>query len=780
MKRGITALSCLLALSLGCLPCAKADTSIERDPVSGRIVALKPAVVSKAGSAPALKSAGALAAQHRQLADSFLAEHQKILGLKDSASELSATSTKTDELGMSHIAYDQFYRGVPVFGAQIVVHVRGDEVVFVSAGLADKLPAELSPALSRLTARRKALAAAKKEAGRKVRLSLRPARLTLLPLGLLHNTAEGETVPAWIINVYDQARKHVYSTTFFIDAASGKVALKLANRDRLNRFSYDCGIAPGNGNCYLDHYSATYDYYFGRSESAPERGPSPTKFYATPTPNGIPTASTDVDKLHHLLGQAHAYVQTSFGLDGANNMGGAAVGTGGVPVEYTRGYTHWENTGAAMCPGGAEFMHNTGDMHFCLQMAAPDTVGHEYAHAVVFHSYLNYLGNPIGIISYGQTGSLSEGHAEFSGEAFEHFSTGATDWKAGTDSAWSTLFDLSDPGATGYIPPGQVTPVPNPERWHSRYVVCDPDFDDFGAHINGSIISHMLYRMANGGGQNGCYIEAIGIEAVKQIFFRLWRNHYLTRTASFAQAYNAFQQGCSDLYDAHTCEQVRIALEASELDEPGYCGIQPEEPPDCPFQDLSEASTYITDWATGEVLPVDDYVIGENVLVRGCGGTEGRSLTLTWRVQYSSPIPIGYEWWKIKGTYGAQYTVTVTFGPDGCFEAFMPRPLERYSNYLNFGIYIDVDNDTRWQPWSDYVISYIPLLSNVVHGDGICRSVGQFQSTSEDCHSSPLDCACPARKVCAPRTQDPEGAYHCVRPSKPEQYVPHMVPEPER
>jgi len=800
---------------------AEANVEIVRDRSSGRVVAIKP---DRVEGATVFSNA-----DPSESANSFLEKNKATLGIKNTAAELKMIPFDPDYLGMSHIRYEQFHKELPVIGAEVVVHISQDgTVAFVSVGLADRLPDNVDPSVSSTTAQEIAF----KEASASVPLIAHPAELVLLPLGLLRNSQNDDTQLAWKVKITDKEKKGVFSKDYYISAIDKSLLLVLSNSDTLDRSAWDCGMEPGNGNCYLDEYSATYDYYFGRSESAPERGPSPTMFYPpeedyakamikeVSIPNSAeilpsifdtdlinkkqlfkPSSSNrayetksdskssssdardtatvfskeqgseltrdlepslDIDHLHTLLGQTQAFVQETFGINGANNAGGSAVTTyGGRDSDESRGYAHWQNTGAAMCPGGAEFMHDTGDMHFCLEMTAPDTIGHEYAHAVVFHSYHNVWGEPIGIISSGQTGSLNEGHSEYMGEVFENFATGTTDWKAGTGSAWTVLFDLSDPGSTGYIPPGGEPAVPNPERWMSRYVVCDPEFDDGGVHINGSIISHMFWRMANGGGQNGCYIESIGSDAAAQIFFRSWRENYLTRTVTFNQAYSAFLQVCSELYSSEVCEQVRISLEASELDQPGYCSGQPEVAPNCPLQTIDWADTYIQDWTTGQILLVSDYVLGETGVIRGCGGVPGRETTATWRVQYSTAIPNGYEWWKMKGTYGAHYTVTPIFDENGCFSGTLPEPFQRYSSYIDYAVYIDSDNDGRWQNWSDYAISHIPLLSTVNHSDGICRRVGGSAATTENCYSYPTECPCAQNTTCLD-TEPGSGKYACV------------------
>ncbi len=743
---------------------AFAKVEVIRDPATQRVVALETSAQPMAASCPMTDNA-CKALSPRAIADSFISENIGVMGLKDPSSQLVAISAITDQLGMSHVRYEQKHRGVSVFASDMVVHLNPiGEVTFVTMGLADRLPASVTPSISGAEALKIALTEATLEAGKEIKLTALPAKLYVLPLGMIQNAPDSNTFLAWEIKLFEK-QSGGFSNNYYINASTGAVALKLANKETVNRSAYDCA----GGTCRLDYYNSTYNYFFGRSESAPQRGPSPITFYALPTTT--PTASTDVDNLHSLLGSVHNFVSSSFGINGANNQGGSSTGLS--PNDQSRGYAHWNGS---ICPNGAEFEHQYGDLHFCLKMTAPDTVGHEYAHAVVFHSYRDSSNNPVGTLYYGQTGALNEGNSDFLGELFETYNTGTTDWKSGTNSAWTVLFNLAYPPDAGYRTVAGGTVIPYPYRWYSPGVYCGTSYDNAGVHVNGSIISHMFYRMAVGGGENGCYVQSIGTEAAKQIFYRAFAMNYLSRTATFAQAYSAFQSACSDLYPASTCDQVRIAMQAAEINQGGLCSGVPEAAPACAAMSVTSWST----WRPGRngAAPVEtfDFAPGETMIVRACGNTPNRLMTLSLRRHFVTPpsqFAVGSVWssqLRAPAPFGTTFKVTTTSGADGCFETSFPALYQEIRNLVpqtDYDIGVDGDNSALWEPWSDSMLqrsgSALPGINikPLVDGDGVCRSNGQLPSTTEDCMNAPLDCGCSAGQGCVDTDASQDTNYQC-------------------
>jgi len=542
-----------------------AGIEVIRDPVTERVMVLRPGPESLPPSARGVKvgSAGADVAASRITADQFIEKNKSVLGLQDPAVQLVAAATEADDLGLVHVYFSQQHQGVPVLGGGMAVHVNREGAVYLAtADIADRLPANVVPTISS----QQAAGIAWKEASASGSAADDPnataIQLTIVPLGMIKQDPEAPSVLAWDVHVFGEDVNDDVSGHYYVDAANGSIAFFQSDVERLDRRVYDCTPIGSCGGCALDCYEPTYNYYFGRSENAPARGPSPnTSLY------GGERARLEVDHVHDVLGAIQAYLQSAYGINGANNQGGTSLSTPSQTVVNV----HYQGS---ICPNGAQHHTDTSVLDFCSGMSNTDTIGHEYAHAIQRWAtrarsvYLTY--------AY-QSGAWMEGYSDFMGEVIENYYTGTTDWKSGTGSTWTVLFNLANPPAAGYrtTPSGPV--IPYPRTWHSSGVYCGSSYDNGGVHVNGSIISHMLYLLAVGGVEACRNVsgDGIGIEPVSQIMYRAYR-YYFPANATFNSGYYLVQQAASDLFDPSICAQVTAAMQAVEIDQPGICSGQPE------------------------------------------------------------------------------------------------------------------------------------------------------------------------------------------------------------
>ena len=75
-------------------------------------------------------------------------------------------------------------------------------------------------------------------------------------------------------------------------------------------------------------------------------------------------------------------------------------------------------------------------------------------------------------------------------------------------------------------------------------------------------------------------ISALGEAKMEQIVYRAVTQYY-SRTETFSGAYSEWIQAATDLYGAGSEEvrQTTRALQAVEMDQPGYCSGQPARVP---------------------------------------------------------------------------------------------------------------------------------------------------------------------------------------------------------
>lgn len=491
----------------------------------------------------------------------FLGRYASLLGVGDPDGSLRLLNEKRDELGQIHLRYAQQKNGVPVFGASLHVHIGPDAQVRAAGGQGlDLSRVSTWPVLSAADAIVRGEAVWRQRYSRRAQRRSQPA-LFFFNKRLLQGRPGGETRLAW--RVFLSNARGSRAQLYLIDAISGELLYEAEGvRRDISRRIYDCGATDGD--CHLDHMVSIWGQWvtLGRSEGAPERATHPQ----------YSEAQNETNLAYDYLGYAHRYYFDTFGRNGANDAGG--IGDGWVIYSgETRAYTYvddWRDRDFE-CPN-AMFMYSVPSMQFCRGLVALDIVAHEYSHAMSYYTIVDGYGQPSGFIYSDQSGALEEGFADIFAAAIEHYARGAAaNWEMGEDSSMGTLRSMSDPpsynSGLGYMP----------DRWHSPLVYCGTS-DRGGVHHNAGVIGKLAYLIAEGGSFNGCSITGLGRAKEEQILYRAMR-FYLSPNADFNDVYEAVLVACSDLYGESDCRQVRKALLAVELDQPGRCSSVPRVDP---------------------------------------------------------------------------------------------------------------------------------------------------------------------------------------------------------
>ena len=243
----------------------------------------------------------------------------------------------------------------------------------------------------------------------------------------------------------------------------------------------------------------------------------------------IGTPSTDCEEAFQYTGDTYDYFFDTFGRDSFDDAGAPMIAS----VNYWYSNAYWDSE---------QTVYGTG-------FAKQDVVAHEWAHAVTEHT--------ADLIYYGQSGALNESMSDVFGAMVDR-----EDWLMGEDTPWGVIRSLEEP--TLYGQPGKVTD----EEYYCGY------YDNGGVHYNSGIPNHAAYLMAEGGTYNGYTIDSIGRESTEQIFYHTL-THYLMRGSDFADAANAFNASCSDLYGggSATCGSVSDALLAVEMATDASCTL---------------------------------------------------------------------------------------------------------------------------------------------------------------------------------------------------------------
>lgn len=722
-----------------------------RDKGTGKVFAYKVAKTDKAsGKVNALTAA-----------TEFLSANKKQMGISVPTRDLRRTRLETDDLGFSHIAYQQFHKKLKVLGGEVVVHAGPQgELRYVNAKVAENLPGSVKPRISKKGAMKIARRKAYLESPDAAMPVATGAELLILPLSILKNDATSPTLLAWKVSTTNALGDVPFEMDYFIDARRGGVVFELSRIMEIGRQVPDCARAPGDSNCYLDTPNPSYpNYYHG----IPEGSQIPVPRGPHPDPN-MPYyyGSLDADNMFTYLDAMHGFVQSEFGIDGANGNGGTATDMS----DRTTGSVHYDTTAHPFCPYSGGISQSTGNIFACRGAVTPDFVGHEYTHAVERFSYTGWP------TYYGERGALSEAYADAIGQSFENSFTGSTDWKQGTGNQSGLFFrDLINPGVLGYSGqdvdctqygyPANLCPMP--DRFRSPFVYCGAD-NNGGVHRNSTILSHAFYAMA-AGDTRLCNISPIGIEAATQVFYQAYRYQYISTSAGFNEAYYGIIDACEALYPAPltVCDNVTLALQSVELNQLSKCSGGPTDiGPDCAVRSVSGIMTTRPDGR-----PANKFVQGETVCVEGWGGVPDRSVQLRRLTHEENRIP--------NSSINVPSTSTATIDEDGGF--FVCVVTFQGATPYAYDLVMDGNSNAIWEEWADLSVRYDRIVN--VDGDGLCYE-GETWVTSEDCHKAPADCACAYNEYCARMTSDPEGPYECRRRRKRLDIFPMQVPEPER
>lgn len=323
----------------------------------------------------------------------FLDAHAAALGMPGAAEGLVPLEDRTvvDELGMTHVRFQQYLAEVPVYGMQVLVHFGpGAEVTAVNGDFVPGLAVSTEPAFGE----RRAFALAR----------------SIEPNGTLSETPElciytqhadpavAQDHLAWLVRLEDMTVPS--RRLFVIDAHSGAV---LRTREELHT-ALDRAIFDAMG---------TPNTTLVRTEGQAETG------------------DADLDDLYTFLGHTYDYFFNRHGRDSYNGAGAMIRGVG-----------HWDGPAVNDCPNA--FWNGTA-VWFCDGMTVDDIVAHELTHAVTQFT--------AGLIYQNESGALNEAYSDIFGELLDIDATygdgSATPWRLGEDSSIGVIRNLSNPPAHG-------------------------------------------------------------------------------------------------------------------------------------------------------------------------------------------------------------------------------------------------------------------------------------------------------------------------------------------
>ncbi|GAB3865783.1 hypothetical protein GCM10028824_05170 [Hymenobacter segetis] len=486
--------------------------------------------------------------------------------------ELRPLRTETDELGMVHQRFQQYYRGVKVEHGELSVHARTGRIESLSGELlrAAAMPA-VQPGLSESMALQHAL----QSVGAKVyqwqvpgeeqalRATTHNAKATYLPKGelvLLPDTrqalASAPLVLAWKFNIY--AHQPVSRALIYVDAQTGQVVLRDAIIKHLNATGTGATRYLGPRAIYADQFGGGYRL----RESVHGKGVvtlncKKSNSYSAAVDfvdndNSWTAAEYDNANFDNAALDAHVGAQTTqdywttvHGRDSFDDKGSVLLN-----------YVHYDDV-----PGGAGYENaywngtamTYGDGATTFKpLTAVDVCGHEIGHAV--------CETTAGLIYQNESGALNEGLSDIWGACVEnHLDPSKQIWLIGEDimKAGGALRSMSNPGQYGQPDTYQGT------NWQATTASPTSSNDYGGVHNNSGVLNYWFYLVCQGGsGTNdkGTTFNVSGINISKgaRITYRAERL-YMPASCTYAGARAATMQAAIDLYGLGSAEVTAVA-----------------------------------------------------------------------------------------------------------------------------------------------------------------------------------------------------------------------------
>lgn len=478
----------------------------------------------------------------------FLWNYRDYLRLDHPDHELQIRRKSTDELGRRHFRFAQRYRGLPVWPAELIVHLDPE-------GRVDLLSGSHIPTPRGIPAHPAVGAATATATARRTLPDGVPAKVYASQL-IVYAAVDRPARLAWKIEL-DRASGGHWRT--LVDALSGQV---LAAYDTAKS-----AAATGSG---LDLFGAyqtlqlwedsgkyflldTSKPMFDSSSNPPNRPrgaiqildahnfPATNEPEAHRLPKLLPVTSQQANSgwLKDAVSAA-ANFSLSYDYYVEHQQRNSVDGTGGgirAVVRLGVGYDNafWSTDNQTLFFGDGEPF-----------AGALDVIAHELTHGVNDYS--------VGLEYLDQSGALDEAFADIFGEMVEAYADGGTDWIMGSHLD-APIRNLRIPSSLEFEP-GQ----PYPTKMSEYLRTVD---DNGGVHTNATIFAHAYYLLAEG-------LEgAIGLADAERIFYRALTVH-LTSKAQFADARLACIEAAEELFGAGSIQAAKTGqvFDAVEIFEP--------------------------------------------------------------------------------------------------------------------------------------------------------------------------------------------------------------------
>ncbi len=427
----------------------------------------------------------------------------------DSGEDFQAIGRHRDELGQNHVRLQERVNGLPVIGAEYIVHSdAAGNVIGMNGRAVSARDLPRYPSVDAWTAIERAVS----------QYGIKDAAYTDKPRLVYVVNERGNASLAWRATAAHKDNGFNALDVIYADATTGDAVMRDAIiQHARNRRTYNANFTQTiPGTLILQETSGS-------------------------------TTDVSIQKAHDYAGVTYNYYSTIHGRDSYNGSGAIMNST----VHYGSNYN---NAGWT----GSEMIYGDGDgSQFGPFSRALDVVAHELSHAVTEYS--------ADLVYQNESGALNEATSDILGVAAEAWSYGSVSsltWKMGEDcytpgTAGDALRYMNDPEAAG-----------DEDYYPTRYTGTA---DYGGVHSNSGIANLAFYLMVNGGthprGKTTVNVPALNgtVATSLNMGAKIWYRAltvYMNSSTNFQAARTATAQAATDLYGAAAADSVHKGWDA--------------------------------------------------------------------------------------------------------------------------------------------------------------------------------------------------------------------------
>ena len=475
--------------------------------------------------------------------------------------ELRARPARPDTLvaGRVHERFDQYHRGVRVFGGDLSRQSQDGQVVSVFGRIHPEIGIDPSPRITEDEARRKIQERAGTEVG-----PMRRPELVVLPLD------GGTYALAWRMRVFtgDDVRQ------YFLNAANGTVLLEYSDLKTQSAVGRAQGVLGDTKKISVQSQAGAF------LTSDELRPPVVVTYDMRGNPrrvvdflNEVITLDTSdialdadnqwtdgaVGDAHVYAGWTYDYLFKRFGRHGLDNADipirslvhpvrrDQVFSPARPPLVFFNNAAYFGDGvmvyGVGLPPGVT-----AGGLSFDFMSGALDVVAHELTHGVTDYSSQ--------LIYRNESGALNEAFSDIMATSAEFFFQPAGSGQLRGD--YLLAEDVVRPG--GLRSMANPLAYGDPDHYSRRFLGAE---DNGGVHINSGIPNHAFYLAIEGGTNrtSGMTVEGVGAanrEQIEKVFYRAFVQ-LLPADATFSMAREATLQAARDLYGGSGTVQRALA-----------------------------------------------------------------------------------------------------------------------------------------------------------------------------------------------------------------------------